>query len=75
MAYTTHVENLNEVCCAYNRVVQDNASAHHVMCAYRVLQGDKILHGSVDDGEFGAGITLETLIENHSIVNAVVFVV
>ncbi len=75
MAFTANAKSVNEVRTAYRRVSQDCAYAHHIMCAYRVLVGERMYQGSVDDGEFGGGSAILSMLETRGTENIAVFVV
>lgn len=76
LAYAAAVHTEEDIQAAYLKVKTKFSDATHVVCAYRLQNGDSpILEDYQDDGEFAAGRTILKALEKEGLKNIVVFMI
>ena len=75
-SYAAEVEDFNQVKAVYKRIKEDNLSATHILCAYRIYGKQlHILQDFSDDGEWGGGRHILDVLKKLGVYNIAVFVV
>lgn len=76
VAYAVAVQDHQDITAAYTKVRMKFAQASHVVCAYR-LQGESTpnMQDYVDDGEYGAGRAILSILKEEKLMNVVVFMI
>lgn len=75
VAYAAAVKDHNDITAAYTKVRMKFSDATHVVCAYRLPGKDPTSEDYADDGEFGAGRTILSVLKEKQLRNIVVFMI
>ena len=75
-SYTAEAETFEDIKLAYKLIKEENLSATHIMCGYRIYGKElHILQDFSDDGEWGGGRRILEVLKKQGAFNIAVFVV